>query len=106
MHYVIGNEGAYDCGLYTRAWHEAAFGASCSPSSSSVISLSSPGRRQHTMALDEAITLLALLTPIAKAVPVLGSPVEGSLEALSRLLELAKVRRLVVDLGSFFRSEL
>jgi hypothetical protein len=48
------------------------------------------------MALDEAINILAVLTPIAKAVPVLGSPVEGSLEALNRLLELAKARCLAV----------
>jgi hypothetical protein len=48
------------------------------------------------MALDEAIAILAILTPIAKAVPVLGSPVEGSLEALSKLLELANARRLAV----------
>jgi hypothetical protein len=106
MHDVIGDEGAYNSGFCTRAWHEAAFGASCSPSSSSVISLSSPGRRQHTMALDEAITLLAVLTPIAKAVPVLGSPVEGSLEALSKLLELAKARDLAVDLVLFIVVEL
>jgi hypothetical protein len=52
------------------------------------------------MALEEAISILAILTPIAKAIPVLGSPVEGSLEALTRLLELAKARRLVVDLVS------
>jgi hypothetical protein len=65
-------------------------------SSSPVISPPSPNRRQQTMALDEAIAILAALTPIAKAVPVLGSPVEGSLEALSKLLELAKARRLVV----------
>jgi hypothetical protein len=52
------------------------------------------------MALEEAISILAILTPIAKAVPVLGSPVEGSLEALTRLLELAKARRLVLDLVS------
>jgi hypothetical protein len=32
MHYVIGKEGAYDCGFCTRALHEAAFGASCLPS--------------------------------------------------------------------------
>jgi hypothetical protein len=63
---------------------------------SSTISHSSPNRRQHIMLLEEAISLLAILTPIAKAVPVLGSPVEGSLEALSKLLELAKARRLPV----------
>jgi hypothetical protein len=67
----------------------------CLPSSS-VSSSSSPNRRRQTMALDEAINILAVLTPIAKAVPVLGSPVEGSLEALSKLLELAKARRLAV----------
>jgi hypothetical protein len=63
---------------------------------SSAISHSSLNCRQHTMLLEEAISLLAILTPIAKAVPVLGSPVEGSLEALSKLLELAKARRLAV----------
>jgi hypothetical protein len=63
---------------------------------SSFIAPSSPNRRQQTMALDEAITMLAVLTPIAKAIPVLGSPVEGSLEALNKLLELAKARRLAV----------
>jgi hypothetical protein len=52
------------------------------------------------MALEEAIAILAILTPIAKAIPVLGSPVEGSLEALSKLLELAKARRLAVNLAS------
>jgi hypothetical protein len=52
------------------------------------------------MALEEAIAILTILTPIAKAVPVLGSPVEGSLEALSKLLELAKARYLAVDLAS------
>jgi hypothetical protein len=41
---------------------------------SSVISPSSPNRRQQTMALDEAINILAVLTPIAKAVPVLALP--------------------------------
>jgi hypothetical protein len=61
--------------------------------------------RQHTMALEEAITLLAVLTPIAKAVPVLGSPVEGSLEALSKLLELAKASRLDADLMLFIVIE-
>jgi hypothetical protein len=58
------------------------------------------------MGLEEAINILAILTPIAKAVPVLGSAVEGSLDALSKLLELAKARRLVVDLVSSSWSEL
>jgi hypothetical protein len=106
MHDVIGVEGAYDCGSHPSALHEAGFGASCLPPSSSVISPASPSRRQHTMALDEAITLLAILTPIAKAVPVLGSPVEGSLEALSKLLELAKARRLALDQALLLEFEL
>jgi hypothetical protein len=45
-----------------------------------------------TMALDEAIDILKVLVPIAKAVPILGAPVEGSLEALSKVLEFAQVR--------------
>jgi hypothetical protein len=44
------------------------------------------------MALDEAIDILKVLVPIAKAVPILGAPVEGSLEALSKILEFAQVR--------------
>jgi hypothetical protein len=80
----------------TRALREAVSAPLACLSSSPVISPPSPNRRQQTMALDEAITMLAVLTPIAKAVPVLGSAVEGSLEALSKLLELAKARRLVV----------
>jgi hypothetical protein len=52
----------------------------------------STNRRKQLMALDEAIDILKVLVPIAKAVPVLGAPVEGSLEALSKILELAQVR--------------
>jgi hypothetical protein len=36
------------------------------------------------MALEEAINTLKVLIPIAKAVPILGAPIEGSLEALSQ----------------------
>jgi hypothetical protein len=46
------------------------------------------------MALDQAIDILNVLVPIAKAVPILGAPVEGSLEALSRILEFAQARYL------------
>jgi hypothetical protein len=46
-----------------------------------------------TMAPDEAIDILKVLVPIAKAVPILGAPVEGSLEALSKILEFAQVRQ-------------
>jgi hypothetical protein len=52
----------------------------------------SPNRREQTMALDEAIDILNVLVPIAKAVPILGAPVEGSLEALSKILEFTQVR--------------
>jgi hypothetical protein len=44
------------------------------------------------MSLEGAITILAVLAPIAKAIPVLGAPVEGSLEALTKILEFAKAR--------------
>jgi hypothetical protein len=93
---VIGKEGAYDCGSHTRALNEADSAPLACLLLSSASWHSSPNRRQHTMLLEEAISVLAILTPIAKAVPVLGSPVEGSLEALSKLLELAKARRLAV----------
>jgi hypothetical protein len=52
------------------------------------------------MALEEAIDILNILTPIAKAVPILGAPVEGSLEALSPILEFAQARHLPADLES------
>jgi hypothetical protein len=55
---------------------------------------------ESRMALEEAITILGVLTSIAKAVPVLGAPVEGAIEALSKILELAKARRLVTNLPS------
>jgi hypothetical protein len=86
-----------------RPLHEAWFGASCLP-------LALIDHRWHldrtllapstlfTMALDEAIDILKVLVPIAKAVPILGAPVEGSLEALSKILEFAQVRH-----GSAFR---
>jgi hypothetical protein len=44
------------------------------------------------MALERAAALLELATPIAKAVPVLGAPVEGALEATAKILNYAKVR--------------
>jgi hypothetical protein len=46
------------------------------------------------MALEDWIKTLELLVPIAKAVPVLGAPVEGSLEAAVKILQFAQVRRL------------
>jgi uncharacterized protein (UPF0210 family) len=46
------------------------------------------------MALEDLIKTLELLVPIAKAVPVLGSPVEGSLETAVKILRFAQVRRL------------
>jgi hypothetical protein len=87
-----------------RPLHEAWFCASCLP-------LALLYHRSHldrrallaqssllTMALDEVIDILNVLVPIAKAVPILGAPVEGSLEALSKILEFAQVRH-----GSAFR---
>jgi hypothetical protein len=45
------------------------------------------------MSLESWINTLELLLPIAKAVPVLGSPVEGSLEAAVKILQFAQARR-------------
>jgi hypothetical protein len=44
------------------------------------------------MALEEAIDILEILVPIAKAVPIPGARVEGSLEVLKKIIELARVR--------------
>jgi hypothetical protein len=52
------------------------------------------------MSLEEALEILEVLVPIAKAVPILGAPVEGSLEALSKILKFAQVRHLFADLAS------
>jgi hypothetical protein len=49
------------------------------------------------MALESWIQALELLTPVAKAVPVLGAPVEGSLEAAVKILKFAQVRGLCDD---------
>jgi hypothetical protein len=46
------------------------------------------------MALEDWIETLELLIPIARAVPVLGPPVEGSLEAAMKILQFTQVRRL------------
>jgi hypothetical protein len=67
---------------------------------SAIISPSSPNRHQLSMALEEAIDILKVLVPIAKAVPILGVPVEGSLEALSKIIEFAQVRHWSADLAS------
>jgi hypothetical protein len=50
------------------------------------------------MALEEAIAILEVLVPIAKAIPVLGAPVEGSLEALGMILQFVRVRHLVANI--------
>jgi hypothetical protein len=57
------------------------------------------------MALEEAISILEVLVPIAKAVPVLGAPVEGSLEALSKILRFAQARNLIAGAASCFRVD-
>jgi hypothetical protein len=36
---------------------------------------------------------LAVLQSVAKAVPVLGAPVEGSIEAVKQILQYTEVRR-------------
>jgi hypothetical protein len=41
------------------------------------------------------IRTLELLTPIARTIPLLGSPLEGSLEAAVEILKFAQVRRLL-----------
>jgi hypothetical protein len=53
------------------------------------------------MALEDAVAILEVLVPIAKAVPVLGAPVEGSLEALKKILEFAQARQAVETLTTF-----
>jgi hypothetical protein len=51
------------------------------------------------MALDEAIKIVEALNPIAGAIPVFGGAVQGSLAALSKILELAKARPLTAYLA-------
>jgi hypothetical protein len=57
------------------------------------------------MALEDLIKTLELLVPIAKAVPVLGAPVEGTLEAAVKILQLAQVRDSRL-LSAYMRSRL
>jgi hypothetical protein len=44
------------------------------------------------MALDEAIHILEIITPIAETLPVVGTPLKGALEVLGKILGFAKVR--------------
>jgi hypothetical protein len=44
------------------------------------------------MVLDQAISALDILVPIAEAIPVLGTSVKGAIEAASKILKYAKVR--------------
>jgi hypothetical protein len=44
------------------------------------------------MPLTTATEFLDIMTPIAEAVPVLGTPVKGALEATSKILKYAQVR--------------
>jgi hypothetical protein len=91
--------------------HEASFGASCLP----LALLDHRSHLEHraflaqslplTMALDEAIDLLKVLVPIAKAIPILGAPLEGSLEALSKILEFAQARHLPPDKTSLSSTD-
>jgi hypothetical protein len=57
------------------------------------------------MPLEDAIIILDVLTVIAKAVPVLGAPVEGSLEALGKILKLAQARLPAIGVPSFKLAE-
>jgi hypothetical protein len=41
--------------------------------------------------LELTITSLDILVPVAEAVPILGAPVKGSLEAAKKILEYVKV---------------
>jgi hypothetical protein len=43
------------------------------------------------MALDEAMQILEIITPIAETLPVVGTPLKGALEALGKILRFAKV---------------
>jgi hypothetical protein len=93
-----------DCGVRPRALHVACTRPKPAPLAacllpSPTISHPSHNRLQQKMALEEAISILKVLVPIAKAVPVLGAPVEGSLEALSKILEFAQARRLHADMA-------
>jgi hypothetical protein len=45
------------------------------------------------MGLEHLLNVIEFLVPIAKAIPILGSPVEGSLEAVKQIVLLAQVRR-------------
>jgi hypothetical protein len=91
---------AYDCGARPRALHEARSGASGLPLALPDHLTSIAQSPRPAMALDEAMEILEVLAPIAKAVPILGAPVEGSLEALSKILKFAQVRHLCADLAS------
>jgi hypothetical protein len=51
------------------------------------------------MALEEAIQILEVITPIAEALPVVGAPLKGALEAFGKILGIAKVRHF--DAGDF-----
>jgi hypothetical protein len=57
---------------------------------------------KQIMALDEAINILDVLNPIAGAIPVLGGTVQGSLAALSKILEFAKARPLTAYLAGCY----
>jgi hypothetical protein len=45
-----------------------------------------------SMALDRAIAILEIATPIAEAIPILGAPVKGAFEATGKILKYAGVR--------------
>jgi hypothetical protein len=59
----------------------------------------SPGTDRRNMGLDEAIRALEVASTIAEAVPVLGIPVKAALEAASKIVDFAKVRRPMGGVG-------
>jgi hypothetical protein len=48
------------------------------------------------MALDRAVAALAIATPIAEAIPILGTPVKGALEATGKIIKYATVMSFLV----------
>jgi hypothetical protein len=58
------------------------------------------------MPLENLLKVIEFLVPVAKAIPILGSSVEGSLEAVKEIVVLAQVRRASAarDLGLIGRN--
>jgi hypothetical protein len=48
-------------------------------------------KAQRSMAVTSATAFLEILAPIAEAIPILGTPVKGAVEATSKILKHAQV---------------